>query len=75
MTKEFKLLDFKTYDDEFNEEPEEGDDYMTTSYKFVIQLFGLDKNRNTYCAIIDDYLPYFYVKVPQNGHLKTCDFL
>ena len=68
------MLDFKTYDDEFNEEPEEGDDYMTTSYKFVIQLFGLDKNRNTYCAIIV-IIFHTFVKVPQNGHLKTCDFV
>jgi DNA polymerase elongation subunit (family B) len=35
----------------------------TTPSHFVIQMFGLDEKGNTVCLYIDDYQPFFFVKV------------
>ena len=49
-------------------------DFTVSSYKqdeFIITIYGIDENRKTYCAKIDDFKPFFYIKV---GHNWTdCD--
>ena len=51
-----KLLDFKPYDSKITSD--------IIYYKFNIQLFAIDENRNTFNIHIHDFMPYFYVKVP-----------
>lgn len=52
-----KLLDFKTSDCKIIE-----DDIHC--HQFQIQLFGIDSSRTTYSITVNDFQPYFYVKVP-----------
>ena len=52
-TPSIKLIDIKldnVYDDE--------------GKAFRMQLFGMNENGNTYSVIIDDFKPFFYIKVP-----------
>ena len=56
---ELKLLDFNSYDtideDNYNK--------YKDSKKFVVQMFGLNEQRETFSIIIDDFKPYFYIEV------------
>ena len=41
-------------------------DFNVSSFKkeeFIITIYGIDENRNTYCVRIDDFKPFFYIKV------------
>jgi DNA polymerase elongation subunit (family B) len=73
MDYEYKLFEFNIYTrPAFNEEVIESsdDDYQQTNYKkdaniFSIQMFGIDEQGNQCSIIIEDYKPFFYVKIPQ----------
>ena len=44
-------------------------DFNVSSFKqedFIITIYGIDENRNTYCVKIDDFKPFFYIKVGHN---------
>ena len=81
--KEFRLVDFKVYDEYISEEDDEYeqpeeietiDKKYTQKYensRFIIQLFGIDDNSNDYCVIIDDFRPYFYIKIDNNWGKST----
>jgi DNA polymerase elongation subunit (family B) len=58
---QFKLVDFKVIDeveDNSEDEPQQA--------KFIIQIFGIDKDGKTYSFFLEDYNPFFYVKVPNS---------
>ena len=41
-------------------------DFSISSFKqeeFIITIYGIDENRKTYCVRIDDFKPFFYIKV------------
>ena len=61
-----KLLDFNCYDtideDNYNK--------YKDSKKFVVQMFGINKHRQTFSLLIDDFKPYFYVEVPNEWTKK-----
>ena len=41
-------------------------DFKTSTYKdndFFIRMYGIDENRNTYCVHVNDFKPFFYIKV------------
>tara|TARA_Y100000389_G_scaffold67400_1_gene63688 strand:+ start:361 stop:4125 length:3765 start_codon:yes stop_codon:yes gene_type:complete len=41
-------------------------DFNVSSFKkeeFIITIYGIDENRKTYCVRIDDFKPFFYIKV------------
>ena len=74
--KSFRLIDFNTYDQSksFDTETTESgsnddDSVKETKYKpkeipkFVIQMFGLNEKGETCCIYIDDFSPFFFVKV------------
>jgi len=64
-----KLIDFKVTDEDIDNSCDSFDDYdsecenFKKSQVFTIQLFGIDKNRNTYSILVNDYNPYIYVKI------------
>jgi DNA polymerase elongation subunit (family B) len=71
MDYEYKLFEFNIYTrPAFNEEViENSDDDNKTNYKkdtniFSIQMFGIDEQGNQCSIIIEDYKPFFYVKIP-----------
>lgn len=70
MTKtiSFKLLDFQIYNEEvYNEEEEisSEEEYQEIKDKreFMIQVYGLNEKGETYSVIINDFEPFFYIKV------------
>ena len=54
-------------------------DFKVSDYKddrFRIQIFGIDQNRKTYSLRIDDFKPYFYIKVGDDWTNQTMyDFI
>lgn len=70
VLKTIRLLDFHMYDDKTTE-PESSDDSSTDNAKkaksddgnFIIQMFGIDEAGETYAILIDDFHPFFYIKV------------
>ena len=77
--KSFRLIDFNTYDmsDSFSKETSESgsndDDSVQKpkwkpkeAPKFIIQMFGLNEKGETCCIYVDDFSPFFFVRVPEN---------
>tara|TARA_Y100000389_G_C17471366_1_gene531537 strand:- start:16532 stop:20272 length:3741 start_codon:yes stop_codon:yes gene_type:complete len=48
----FRCLDFTVSDFKSNE--------------FIIKIYGIDEQRKKYCIIVDDFKPFFYIKVGHN---------
>ena len=46
---EVKLLDFQVKEDDDND--------------FIIEMYGLNKERQSYCIHISDFKPFVYIKV------------
>ena len=73
MDYEYKLFEFNIYTrPAFNEEVIESSDddnksgssKMTDANIFSIQMFGIDEQGNQCSIIVEDYKPFFYVKIP-----------
>lgn len=66
----FRLLDFVVKDEKREPDDESSDEdtprqkTFKDTMKFSIQVFGLDEKGKTYCAHIEDFHPFFFVKVP-----------
>jgi DNA polymerase elongation subunit (family B) len=86
MDYEFRLLDFNAKDEveqvELIEElyNESGDKTSEVSRnicgnKFTIQMFGINEKGETCSILIDDFQPYFYVKVSNNWTTRDKDKL
>jgi DNA polymerase elongation subunit (family B) len=73
----FKLFDFNVYNarEQIDEEDDDGFTLNRENSKFVIQTFGIDEDGKTASIFIEDYQPFFYVKVDNNwGQTKKNDF-
>ena len=75
VIKSFRLIDFHIYDESVKKEDSDSgsDDGNNSKYKkrtdelqFVIQMFGINEKGDTCCIYVNDYLPFFYVKVGDN---------
>jgi len=74
IIKSFKLFDFNAYDDVTSREDgsDSGSDaeHSNNKYKddktFIIQMFGVNERGETCCLYVDDYKPFFFVKVGEN---------
>ena len=73
-TKDFRMFDFKTFDVETD---------IPGQKTFRIQMFGINETGETVAFFVDDFQPFFYVKVPPkwdnytveawfNGIKKSC---
>ena len=77
-SKSFKLIDFHVYDDKGKKERERGKEGCSCCAdgrciktkkeppKFTIQMFGVNEQGETCSITVDDYMPFFYVKVGDN---------
>ena len=73
LDKSFRLLDFNIYDEVREKESSSGSDcgsdcgseykYKQDNKRFVIQMFGINEKGETFCLFVNDYKPFFYVKV------------
>ena len=84
MEKSCRLLDFNIYD-ESNEDASSGSDNDKSKNcdkkQFIIQVFGINEKGETFCLFINDYMPFFYIKVDEDwdfgkrdeflGHIKN----
>lgn len=77
ITRSIRLLDFHIYDEAPpQEDSESGSDDDVNEYKysppkkdenrFVIQIFGINEKGETCCLYVNDYEPFFYVRVGDN---------
>ena len=69
MDKSFRLLDFNIYDKIVEKELSSGSDSCEEyeakrdMKQFVIQMFGINETGETFSVFVNDYKPFFYVKV------------
>ena len=83
ILKTVRLLDFHVYDDKTTEpDPSSSDDSSTDNVKsksddgnFVIQMFGIDESGETYAILINDFHPFFYIKVGDDWNQGTVNQL
>lgn len=62
--KMFRLFDFQTFDAET--ETIGNDKRKTTSRHFRIQMFGINEKGETCAFFVENFKPFFYVKVPED---------
>jgi DNA polymerase elongation subunit (family B) len=66
---EFKLFEFNVYNDKGSDQSSSDDDDVVEFAKkqdksrFMIQMFGINEQGKTCSVIVEDYQPFFYVKV------------
>jgi DNA polymerase elongation subunit (family B) len=59
----FKLFDFNIYNERDEQDSGEEDGIKKDTQRFVIQMFGIDEEGKTYSAKVEEYQPFFYVKI------------
>ena len=80
----FKLFEFNVYNDKgLDRDSDEDDGYKANkdNSRFIIQMFGINEEGQKASIIVEEYQPFFYVKVDNNwgqtkktafyNHLKT----
>jgi DNA polymerase elongation subunit (family B) len=73
----FKLFEFNIYNEKNADVSSDGSDDNESNYKsnkdkstFVIQMFGINEEGQKASIIVQEYQPFFYVKVPNNWGQK-----
>jgi len=78
IVRSFRLLDFRVYDESTTDDySDSGSDEIKVgdNLQFMIQMFGINERGETCCLYINDYLPFFYVRVGDNWTNSTKDLL
>ena len=88
MEQVFRLFDFNVYNINVNEgsgnSSSDGESESaspnggrkTDNLSFIIQMFGINETGETCSILIDDYNPFFYVKVPETwGQTKKMELI
>ena len=68
IVRSFRLIDFQFYDKDSSEKSDDSSDEEKYKIKrnekeFIIQMFGINEKGETCCIYINDFQPFFYVKV------------
>jgi DNA polymerase elongation subunit (family B) len=78
MDYQLRLFDFQVYDIEQDTESDSSSHDESSQYKpfknrkqFRIQVFGIDQEGKTYCFFVNDFKPFFYIKVPDSWNSTT----
>ena len=68
MDRTFRLLDFNVYNTKpekiIDSSDEEDGENKKGSNQFTIQMFGINEEGQKASIIVEEYQPFFYVKVP-----------
>jgi DNA polymerase elongation subunit (family B) len=80
ILKSFRLLDFNIYDETTEKEHSDSEGSENgrkkqDSSKFVIQMFGVNENGETYCLYVNDFNPFFFIKVGDNWNQGNANLL
>ena len=77
MDKTVRLLDFNIYDEVVEKDSSSDSDNNSGEYKykqdskqFVIQMFGINEKGETFSLFVNDYKPFFYVKVDEDWSIE-----
>jgi DNA polymerase elongation subunit (family B) len=63
MDHKFKLYEFNTFNKSIDKDSDEETSIKRDTSQFVIQMFGLNKEGQKASIFVEDYLPFFYLKV------------
>lgn len=70
IRKDFRLIDFHTFEEEEKDEKNETNTttksksyFKKDSLRFMIQMFGINEKGESCSITIDDYQPFFYIRV------------
>ena len=64
MNSSFKLLDFNAYNErQESGEVEEGEEPVASNIVFLVQMFGINEIGKTCSITVENFQPFFYVKV------------
>ena len=67
VVKPFRLIDFHVFDQKKFDDDDDDDDNKfkkkQDDMQFIIQMFGVNEKGETCCIFIDDYKPFFFIKV------------
>ena len=75
MTHEYKLLDFNVYNKEAEDESDNETSVKSNNTCFTIQMFALNEQGKRASIIVEEYKPFFYLKVANNwGQTKKKAF-
>jgi len=82
LEKSFRLLDFNIYDEQIVNDTSSGSEsgeelkQKCDTKQFIIQMFGINEKGESFCLFVNDYRPFFYVKVGDEwGFDKRNEFL
>ena len=66
VVKPFRLIDFHVFDQKKFDDDDDDDNKFKKKQddmQFIIQMFGVNEKGETCCIFIDDYKPFFFIKV------------
>jgi DNA polymerase elongation subunit (family B) len=81
MDKSLRLLDFNIYDEVVEKDTSSGSEsgqyrMQSDTKRFTIQIYGINELGETFCLFVNDYKPFFYIKVDDTwGFNKKAEFL
>ena len=81
MDKSLRLLDFNIYDEVVEKDTSSGSEsgqynMQCDTKRFTIQIYGINETGDTFCLFVNDYKPFFYIKVDDTwGFNKKAEFL
>ena len=78
LEKSFRLLDFNIYDEiiEKDDSSSSGSEHgriREDLKQFVMQIFGINEKGETVCLFVNDYKPFFYIKVDDDWNIAKKD--
>ena len=71
MHPSYRLIDFNVY--QVKDEDDDNEKMFGDKNKFAIQMFGINEKGKTCSIVINDYKPFFYIKVPNSWSISTKD--
>ena len=63
---EIQIVDWQTYDCADDDGDEEDFDEEEDTLKYIIHIFGVDKNNQSVSLKVTGFKPRFYVNIPKN---------
>ena len=67
----FRLFDFQVDNSTFDNFDDDDGDKNKDKKKFLIKMFGMNEKGKTFCIFVKDFLPFFYILVPDHWEQKN----
>ena len=76
LEKSFRVLDFNVYDENVEKDTSSGSEsgqIREDLKRFTMQVFGINDKGETFCLFVNDYKPFFYIKVDDDWGIEKKD--